>query len=246
MSRWRELKIAASDGACVLLEPVSSSVFAQYCTRFFDGFFVTIELLALSCAIGAVLAAPLALMRLSRHAVIRWPAAAYMYVFRGTPTLVQLWILYFGVGAFGAEGLGPLWPVFRDAWTVGLIALSLNTAAYIAEVWRGGLENVPAGQIEAARAYGMPPLTVLRRIRAPQALRIAWPAYTNEVILLMKCSALVSTITVLDLMGQTRTVFSRNYDLWVFAYAAIFYLLLAGALTFAFRRIERRLTRGAV
>ena len=246
MSLWRDVKLAASDGACVVLEPVSPAIFAQYCTRFVDGFFVTIELLVLACALGAALAVPLALMRLSHRRLLRWPAAAYMYVFRGTPTLVQLWVLYFGVGAFGAEGLGPLWPVFRDAWTVGLMALSLNTAAYIAEVWRGGLANVPMGQIEAARAYGLSPITILRRIRAPQALRIAWPAYTNEVILLMKCSALVSTITVLDLMGQTRTVFSRNYDLWVFAYAALFYLLLAGLLTFVFRRVEKRLARGAV
>ena len=244
MSAWLDIKIAVSDSVCAVVDPVAPPLLAQYCHRFVDGFLMTVELLALSSAIGLTIAIPIALMRISDRAIARWPAAAFMYVFRGTPLLVQLWVLYFGVGALGAAQLGPLWSIFRDAWSVGLLALSLNTAAYVAEIFRGGLVNTPPGQLEAARAFGMSPTTVFRRVRAPQALRIAWPAYGNEVILLMKGSALVSTITVLDLMGQTRTIFSRNYDLWVFAYAAAFYLLLASGLTILFRLIEKRLGRG--
>ena len=163
------------------------------------------------------------------------PAYAYTYVFRGTPLLVQLWVFYYGFGALGAEGLGPFWPLFREAYWVGVIVLTINTAAYAAEIFRGGIANVAQGQIEAATAMGMSWWTTMRRIVLPQAFRIAWPAYSNEVVLLLKGSALVSTITVLDLMGQTRTIFARSYSLDIFIYAAVLYLALSGSLTVLLR-----------
>lgn len=243
---YLHLKIAASDGACAALSPISPDLFAQSCPRFFDGFFVTLELLVLSSAIGFVVALAIVLARVSRIPLLSIPAQAYVYIFRGTPLLVQLWVLYYGLGSLGAEGLGPLWPFFKEGWWVGLLTLILNTSAYVAEILRGGIENLPTGQVEAAEACGMSWSQRMRRIIFPQAIRIAWPAYGNEVILLMKASALVSTITVMDLMGQTRTIFSRSYDLSIFLYGALMYLVLAGVITLGLRLFEMRLTIPAV
>ena len=242
MSVYQDIKIAASDGVCAALGPISPALFEKSCPRFIDGFWVTIELLALSSVIGLGIALLAVLARLSGNRILSTISYAYTYVFRGTPLLVQLWIFYFGLGGLGEEGLGPLlWTFFKDGWNVGLLVLTLNTGAYVAEILRGGIVNVPKGQMEAALAYGMSWLKAMRRIVLPQAFKIAWPAYGNEVILLLKGSALISTITVLDLMGQTRTVFARSYNLEIYLYAAILYLLLAGLITFVFRRIELRL-----
>lgn len=236
-------KIWTSDTICAAIKPVTPELFQASCTRFIDGALVTIELMTLATVVGFALAVALVLARVSDNALVSIPAYLYCYVFRGTPFLVQLWLLYFGIGSLGEDGLGPLWPFFRDAWSVGLFALILNTAAYVAEILRGGVQNVPRGQIEAAEAYGLSWMTSMRRIVFPQALRIAWPAYGNEVILLLKASALVSTITVLDLMGQIRTVFSRSYSLEIFVYGAVMYLALTGILTLLLRAIERCLAR---
>jgi len=235
-------KIWLSDTICAAVKPASPAMFNEFCPRFFDGFFVSIELLVLSTLMGFVIAIAFALARTSGVAILSIPAYIYIYVFRGTPLLVQLWVFYFGLGALGAEGLGPLWPLFRDGYTVGLIVLTINTSAYSAEIFRGGIVNIPRGQREAATAAGMSWWTTMRRVVLPQALRIAWPAYSNEVILLLKGSALVSTITVLDLMGQTRTIFARNYSLEIFLYAIVLYLVLSGTLTVILRLIEARMS----
>lgn len=241
MSLYLDGKIWVGDTICAALQPVSPVLFATSCGRFFDGFFVTAELLVISTLLGFPLAILLALARTSDSFVFSGLSYAYSYVFRGTPLLVQLWVFYYGFGALGADGLGPLWPLFRDAYSVGLIVLTVNTAAYAAEIFRGGIANVPHGQREAAVASGMDWWTMQRRIVLPQALRIAWPAYSNEVLLLLKGSALVSTITVLDLMGQTRTIFARSYSLDIFVYAVILYLVLSAVLTGLLRRIEIRM-----
>ena len=242
MSVYQDMKIAASDGVCAVIGPVTPELFQENCARFIDGFWVTIELILFASIIGLGIALVTVLARLSGNRILSTISYVYTYVFRGTPLLVQLWIFYFGIGGLGEEGLGPiLWAFFKDGWNVGLLVLTLNTGAYVAEILRGGLVNVPKGQMEAALAYGMTWLQAMRRVMLPQAFKIAWPAYGNEVILLLKGSALISTITVLDLMGQTRTVFSRSYDLQIYLYAAILYLVLAGLITVAFRRIETRM-----
>ena len=231
-----------SEQICRGVSPFSPDIFAKYCTRFFDGFGVTIQLLVLSVIFGLIIAVFVALARVSANKYLRAPAAIYSYIFRGTPLLVQLWVIYFGIGSLGEEGLGPtLWLLFGDAWWVGLIVLILNTGAYTGEILRGGILNIPNGQSEAAYAVGMSRATNLRRIIIPQAFRLSFRAYGNEIILLMKGTALVSTITVMDLMGQTRTIFSRGYNLDVFVYATILYLIIAGVITLILRQIERRL-----
>ena len=240
---YQDLKYALSDGVCAALSPISGDLFVKFCPRFVDGFMVTIELLTLSSILGFVLAVSLVLARLSGRPILSIPTNIFVYCFRGTPLLVQLWIIYFGVGSFGAEGLGPLWMFFKDPWLVGLLVLTLNTSAYVCEILRGGFVNVGKGQVEAAMSIGMPWFKAMRRIMLPQALRIAWPAYGNELVLLMKGSALISTITVLDLMGQTRTIFARNFDLTTYLYATVLYLILALVITLIVGAIERKFQR---
>jgi len=239
---YQDLKFALSDAACAGLSPISTPFFNKICPRMTDGLLVTIELLVLSVFAGFFLAVFLTLARMSGWSLLALPANIFVYVFRGTPLLVQLWVIYFGIGSFGEAGLGSfLWAFFKDAWLVGWLVLTLNTGAYVSEILRGGIANIDKGQMEAALAVGMSWLQAMRRIMLPQGLRVAWPAYGNEIVLLMKGSALVSTITVLDLMGQTRTVFARNFDLSTYAYAALFYLVLAGIITAISNLIERRL-----
>ena len=240
---YQDLKYSLSDGVCAALAPVSGALFENFCSRFIDGFFVTIELLLLSCVIGFVLALLLVLARLSGNRLLSIPANLFVYCFRGSPLLVQLWIIYFGIGSLGAEGLGSLWGFFSQPWLVGLLVLTLNTSAYVCEILRGGFINVNAGQLEAAMSIGMSWPKAMRRIMLPQALRIAWPAYGNELILLMKGSALISTITVMDLMGQTRTIFARNFDLSTYLYSAILYLTLAVLITLFITSVQRYFTK---
>ncbi|MCK5665240.1 MAG: ABC transporter permease [Thiotrichaceae bacterium] len=219
------------------------SLITQYGDRFWDGTLITLKLVFLSSIIGLMIALPLALARSSKKRRYWIPAYSYIYFFRGTPLLIQLFILYYGLGQFPAVTESFLWAVLGDAEWCGLIGLTLNTAAYTAEILRGGIRAIPRGEVEAAKAFGMSWGMLQRRIILPRALRIAWPAYGNEVVLLLKGSALVSTITVWDLMGETRSVFSRTYALEIFLYAAIIYFLLTFILTRIFNLIEKRINR---
>ena len=215
----------------------------QYGDRFWDGTLISLKLVLMSSILGLLIALPMALARSSHHRRYWIPAYSYIYFFRGTPLLIQLFIIYYGLGQFEAITNSFLWPVLSDAEWCGLIGMTLNTAAYTAEILRGGIRAVPRGEIEAAKAYGMSWWLLQRRIVFPRALRIAWPAYGNEVILLLKGSALVSTIAVWDLMGETRSIFSRTYALEIFVYAAIIYFLLTFLLTRIFNQIEKRINR---
>lgn len=238
-----ELKYKTSEAVCQLTGPVTPEGFADYCPRFVQGTFVTIEILVICCLIGLAIAVPMALARVSKNRLLSVPAYIYIYIFRGTPLLVQLFLFYYGLGQFEVLRESFMWPILRDSWWMGVIVLSINTSAYVAEIVRGGIVSVPQGQIEAGRAAGMSQALLYRRIILPQAFRIAWPAYGNEVILMLKATALTSTITVMDLMGQTRTIFSRSYDLEIFFYAAVLYFVLALILTYLFKLAERRLNR---
>ncbi len=238
---FTDIKYAVSDAVCLLTQDTTPASFAKYCPRYIDGVFVTLELLLLSSLIGFFIAVMVAVARVSGNPLTSRLAWTWSYIFRGTPLLVQLWIVYYGLGSLGEERLGVLWPFFKSGWAVGLAVLTINTSAYIAEILRGGLVTLPPGQYEAAVSCGMSRGQTMRRILLPQAIRVAWPAYGNELILLMKGSALVSTITVMDLMGQTRSVFARGYSLETYAYSAVLYLLLAFSLTLMLKAIERRL-----
>ncbi len=219
------------------------SLIPQYGDRLWDGTLITLKLVLTASVIGILLALPLSLARSSPRRRYWIPAYAYIYFFRGTPLLVQLFLIYYGLGQFEAVRESLLWPVLSDAEYCGLLGLTLNTTAYTAEILRGGIRAVPKGEIEAARAYGMGWWLLQRRIVLPRALRIAWPAYGNEVILLLKGSALVSTIAVWDLMGEARSIFSRTYALEVFLFAGVIYFLLTFVFTRLFHYVERRINR---
>ncbi|MBB4290037.1 polar amino acid transport system permease protein [Rhizobium leguminosarum] len=218
--------------------------FTRYGPRYLHGLGITLSLVAISVVCGALLSLPLAMARLSSSRVLNWLAYGYIYFFRGTPLLAQLFLVYYGLGIFRPqlEAVG-IWWFFRDAWYCGLFAMTINTAAYQAEILRGAIESVPHGQREAAAALGIHKFIAFRKIILPQALIVALRPYGNEIILLIKGSAVVAIITVLDLMGETRYAFSRTFDYQTYLWAAIFYLSIVEALRHLWAWIERRLTR---
>jgi len=218
--------------------------FARYGPRYLHGLYTTILLVVISVFFGAILSLPLAFARMSKNKFINGAAYCYVYVFRGTPLLAQLFLIYYGLGSFRPqlETVG-LWWFFRDAWYCGLFAMTINTAAYQAEILRGAIQSVPRGQHEAAASLGIHKVIGFRKIILPQALIVALRPYGNEIILLIKGSAVVAIITVLDLMGETRYAFSRTFDYQTYLWAAIFYLSMVEALRHLWGWIERRLTR---
>lgn len=213
--------------------------------RLMEGFWVTLGITGLSVLIGLVLAVPIALMRLSSLKLLQWPSYFFIFYFRGTPLLVQLFLVYYGSGQFRNElsELG-LWTYFREAYFCAVFTLTLNTCAYTAEIIRGAIQSVPKGEIEAGRACGMSGILLYRRIIFPSALRTAWPAYGNEVIFLMQASSLVSIITLMDLTGVGRRIISETFAVYeVYLLVALLYLVITYALAFAFKLIENRLQR---
>ncbi|KAB2670127.1 octopine/nopaline transport system permease protein [Ochrobactrum sp. RC6B] len=206
---------------------------------------LTLQLMALSVISGAVLATILGTMRLSGNLVLDLIARGYIFVLRGTPLLVQLYIIYYGLSQFPELRRSFLWPFLREPYWCAVLALALNTAAYSAEIIRGGVLSVATGQIEAARAYGMSGFTLVRRILAPQALRQMLPAYSNEVILMVKSTALASTITMMEVTGLAAKLISATYrPVEVFICAGAIYLLLNFAVTRIFKLLEYRLSAG--
>jgi polar amino acid transport system permease protein len=208
------------------------------------GALLSFELLVVSGAIGLLIAFPTALARVSPNPLIWVPPYAYIFFFRGTPLLVQLFIVYYGLGQFEAVRNSFLWPVLREPYWCAVLTMSFHTGAYIAEILRGAIQAVPAGEIEAARALGMSRMAAYRRIILPRAVRIALPAYGNEVILMLKASALASTITLLDLTGMARTIIAKTYTpVEIFAAAGAIYLVMSFVLVHLFRALERHWNR---
>ncbi|HYF53651.1 MAG TPA: ABC transporter permease [Salinarimonas sp.] len=205
---------------------------------------LTLQLAASSVAIGAVLALVLAAMRRSGVALLDWPARAYIFVFRGTPLLVQIFLIYYGLGQFRPvlQEWG-LWWFFREPYWCALTALTLNTAAYAAEIIRGGLQSVPHGQVEAARACGMSRALMFRRIVLPIAIRQALPGYSNEIILMVKATSLASIITMMEITGLAHKLISQTFRaVEVFLVAGAIYLLLNFAVTRIVMAIEHWLS----
>jgi len=214
---------------------------AESLPQFLAGAWLTVQLTALAMAAGTTLAFPLALMRLSPRGWLRAPAYGYVFFFRGTPLLVQIFLVYYGLAQFAAVRDSLLWPLLREPYACAVIAFALNTAAYTAEIIRGGMLSVPRGEREAARALGFSLWQELRLIVLPRAVRQALPAYGNEVILMLKGSALASTITLLELTGVARTLIARTYlAVEFFALAGLVYLLLTLLIVRGVRVLERR------
>ncbi|MBT8765758.1 ABC transporter permease [Pseudomonas boanensis] len=217
-------------------------VIIKYLPQLSQGALLTLELVAISVIAGLILALPMGIARASRHWYVRALPYGYIFFFRGTPLLVQLFLVYYGLAQFDVVRKGPLWPYLRDPFWCAVITMTLHTAAYIAEILRGAIQAVPPGEIEAARALGMSRAQALFYIILPRAARIGLPAYSNEVILMVKASALASTVTMLELTGMARTIIARTYmPVEIFFAAGLYYLLLAYILVRAFRLLERRL-----
>lgn len=188
----------------------------------------TILLAASSLAMGFVLAIGVAVMRLSKNRVAWLFAYGFVYVFRSTPLLVQIFLIYYGSGQFRPffEGLG-LWYFLKEPWFCAILALTLNTGAYTSEIIRGGIQSVPWGQLEAARATGMSGLLLFRRIVFPIAIRQALPGYGNEIILMVKATSLASTITILEITGEAKKIIAATWSpVEVFVVAGTLYLVI--------------------
>ena len=229
----------AGEFICSSFEPLLPNSIAPHCSRFVDGFFTTLELVTLALFFAFLLARILAQMLTLGASWIRRPISIYVYSFQGTPILIQLWLMYYGLAQFEAVRNSIAWIFLNSGWWVGLFVLILNSAAYQTNIMMGAINNLPSGQLEGAKSIGLSKKHIYHHILSPQALRASWPALANEGILLLKASALVSTITVLDLMGHTRTVFSRSYDLWVYGSAAVLYIALTALITFVAFLIRR-------
>ncbi|WP_282344710.1 MULTISPECIES: ABC transporter permease [Pseudomonas] len=215
-------------------------VIIKWLPRLTDGAILTLELVAFSVIAGLILALPIGIARASRHWYVRAIPFSYIFFFRGTPLLVQLFLVYYGAAQFEAVRQSPLWPYLRDPYWCAVLTMTMHTAAYIAEILRGAIQSVPPGEIEAARALGMSRAQSMLHIILPRAVRIGLPAYSNEVILMLKASALASTITLLELTGVARTMNARTYlPVEGFFTAGIYYLVITFVLINAFKLLER-------
>ena len=227
-----------------LASNIASPFVQKYWPVYLHGFFVTLQIVGLSLLFGALLSVPIALARASRWKVFSAPAFAYVYFFRGTPLIAQTFLLYYGAGSFRPEleAIG-IWPIFREAFYCVILAFSLNTSAYQAEILRGAIQNVPRGQWEGAQALGIPRSVAFFKVILPQALLVALRPYGNEIILMIKGSAIAAIVTVFDLMGETRRAYSRSYDFQAYIWAAVIYLFMVEVLRRIWDRFEARLTR---
>ncbi|WP_265644370.1 ABC transporter permease [Verminephrobacter aporrectodeae] len=205
-----------------------------------QGLLLTLELLTASALIGLALAVPLALARNSSHWMLSRSVWFYTYLFRGTPLLVQLFMLYYGLAQWPWIRESWAWPYLRGAHGCAILAFTLNTAAYTAEILAGQIRNMPYGEVEAAQSLGMSHWLLLRRIVIPSALRRALPAYGNEVIMLMHATSLASLVTLVDLTGIARQIYAETYNPFEpFLIVGVFYLVLTYALTWLFRHMEK-------
>ena len=221
-----------------------TQLFRKYAPGYVSGLGITLALVGISIVLGAVISVPVAYARMSKNPVLSGLAYAYVYFFRGTPLLAQTFLVYYGVGSFKAEldAVG-LWSFFREAFNCAIFAFSLNTAAYQAEMLRGAIESVPRGQWEGAASLGLHKMQTMWKIILPQAAIVALRPYGNEVILMVKGSAIVAIITVYDLMGITRLTYARTFDFQSYIWAAIIYLMIVEVLRRAIDWIERRITK---
>lgn len=211
---------------------------AQILPYLLVGAMTTIELTILSMALALVAGLALALMRLSRSPLLRSLSGAYIEIIRGTPLLVQLFIIYYGLPQYGIR---------LEAFTAGVIGLSINYSAYLAEVYRAGILAIDKGQWEAGGSIGLSRAALLQHVIVPQAARIVLPPVGNYFISMLKDSALVSTISIVELMraAQLRVAITfRAMDIYLVK--ALIYLLMSYPCSVLIRYFERRVSRGHV
>lgn len=210
---------------------------------FLHGIWVTLHLTALALIFGMMIALPasLSIVRRGRFSPL---VRAYVYVFRGTPLLVQTYLIYYGLAQFEFVRSSFAWPVLREAWWCAVIAFSLNSGAYTAEILRGAIKTTPKGEIEGARALGLSERQVTWLVLIPSAMRRALPQYGNEVVFMLHGSVVASVITIQDILGVGRTVNSKYYVAYEgFLSAAVLYMAITFLVVRIFRVVENRYLR---
>lgn len=212
--------------------------------QFAAGLRTTLLLLAIALASSFVLSIPLAMARVSTRRWLSTPVWLFTYVLRGTPLLVQLFVLYHGLSQFEAIRESFAWPALRSAWFCAWLAFTLNSTAYTTEIFAGAIKATGVGEIEAARSYCLSGFNLYRRILLPSALRRALPQYSNEVVGLMHATAIASTVTLVDVTRVARDVYSNSLLVTEsFGVAAVIYFCLTFAFVGLFKLLERRFLR---
>ncbi len=212
--------------------------------KMLNGIGITFQLLFISAILGFILAVFLLLMRISGRWYLSWIAQIYIYIFRGTPILVQIFIIYYGLPQFEWIRDSFLWSVFREPYGCAIVALTFNSAAYVSEILRGGLKGVDNGILEAGSALGLSPHQRFIYITAPIGLRLSIPAYSNDFVSLMKSTSLASTITLMDMMGIGRTIVAETYAPYeIFISMAVIYLTFTWFIQKSFGALEAYMSR---
>jgi len=186
--------------------------FLTYYPELLKGILTTLELLIGSLLVGFIVALMLASLHHTGKKYFTYPINTFVFFIRSTPLLVQLFLIYYGAAQFSLIRDSFLWPFLKEPFICALIALGVNSAAYTTVVLKGAMRAVPKGEIEAAKALGFSPFAILRHIILPRTFILIWPSYTNEMVLILKATALASTITLLDMMGITRQLIAKTYD----------------------------------
>jgi octopine/nopaline transport system permease protein len=210
--------------------------------KLFAGIPLALELAASSIALGALLGLVVALLRLSGFPAFTAFAWLYVQIVRAVPLLVLLFLIYYGVSQFPSVRTSVLWPVLRDPYWCALIAMTINTSSFASEIIRGGLLAVPRGEVEAGRSCGMSGLMLFRRIILPVAIRQALPAYSNEMIAMVKATSLASLVTLMEVTGIAASIANETYrPIEVFVAAGAIYLAINFVLTRGTMLLEYRL-----
>lgn len=216
----------------------------QYAPLALQGLWTTIWILVVSTFLGFLLAVPLGLAQAVGPWYLSIPARTFCTIIRGTPLLLQIWLLYYGLGSLFPQfpwiRSSELWPYLRQAWPYAVLALTLSYAGYEGEVMRGAFSGVAKGQLEAAKSFGMPRFTMFRRIWLPQAVRNVLPTLGGETILQLKATPLVATITVVEIYAVSSRVRSDTFIVYEpLLLLAVVYMAIAGVIALAFRKLEK-------
>ncbi|MEN8246873.1 MAG: ABC transporter permease subunit [Thermodesulfobacteriota bacterium] len=212
--------------------------------RMLTGIGVTLQLLVLAAVLGLVLGVILLLMRISGRRYLSFPAFIYAYFFRGTPILVQIFVIYHGFPQFEFIRDSVFWVILREPFSCATLALTLNSAAYVSEILRGGYLGVERGLHEAGMALGLKKHHRFFYVTTPIAIRLAIPAYSNEFISMLKATSLASTITLLDMTGVARTIVAQTFAPYeIFISTAVIYLVITTIFQRGFGMFEKRMSR---
>jgi arginine/ornithine transport system permease protein len=215
--------------------------------QYWQAAWVTLQLLFMALAIGLTVAIPLAVMRAASNPWLSKPVWLFTYLIRGTPMLVQLFLIYYGAGQFEWIRESVAWPYLSSAWFCAVLAFAINTCAYTTEMLAGAIKATPIGEVEAALSMGMSRVKMFVRILLPAAFRRALPAYSNEVIMMLHGTSLASTVTIMDLTGVAREVSSRHYLPYeAFIVGALFYLAMTFVLVGIARLAEKHFLKHLV